>query len=107
MITLCDIPIDAWVVILRHVNKKKLINTYNKLFISRAINVPLTEKLNTFWMVVSQSRLMDVEEFDTMPDSMKCKNILSNLMKDGVDEKKACEMIRMMNDSSMWFENEL
>lgn len=56
---------------------KKLINTYNKFFISRAINVPLTEKLNTFWIVVSQSGLMDV---DTMPDSMKCKNILSNLM---------------------------
>lgn len=102
MVHLCDIPIDVWVVVLRHVDKQNIIDTYNKLFISRAINIPLKEKLNTFWIVVSQSRQMDFDnEFDIMPDSTIPKMMLLELKKNGMDEAEAMKVIRDMNGNDV------
>ena len=100
MTNILDIPLDAWVIILRHIDRFNLIPTYNKLFISRAICVPIKEKLNTFWIVISQSRYIDkIESFDEMPDSMESKIALHRLQQLGIDKERACELIRTANES--------
>lgn len=100
MTNIIDIPLDAWVIILRYIDKLNLISTYDKLFISRAICVPVKEKLNTFWIVISQSRYIDqMEYFDEMPDPMESKLTLYQLKKLGIVEERACELIRTANGS--------
>ena len=100
MTNILDIPLDAWVIILRHIDKFNLIPTYNKLFISRAICVPVKEKLNTFWIVISQSRYIDtIESFDEMPDSIESKIALHKLQQLGIGQERACELIRTANGS--------
>ena len=100
MTNILDIPLDAWVIILRHIDKCNLIPTYNKLFFSRAICVPVQEKLNTFWIVISQSRYIDkIESFDEMPDSMESKIALHKLQQFGIGQERACELIRTANGS--------
>ena len=98
MVCINDIPMDVWVVILRFVNKHNLINTFNKLLISRAINIPLPEKLNTFWIVVSQSRYIDTQEsFDCMPDAQVSKHVFYQLKDMGIHEARASELVREAN----------
>ena len=102
MTNIHDIPLDAWVIILRHIDKFNFIPTYEKLFISRAICVPVKEKLNTFWLVISQSRYIDrIESFDEMPDPMESKIALCKLQELGIGEDRACELIRTANGSLM------
>ena len=92
------IPIDAWVVILRFINKHDLVHTYNILFRSRAINVPIWEKLNTFWIVVSQSRMLDsCTEFDDIPNIYETKSVFAKLKDMGLHEDRASEIIRSVN----------
>lgn len=91
-----DIPLDAWVIILRHINKQNLIEIYDILFASRAIKVPVQEKLNTFWIVVSQSRYLDEldQEFDQMPDPSESKVVLRTLQEMGLHKDRAYEVVR-------------
>lgn len=100
MTHISEIPIDAWVVILRYIDKQNLIQTYNVLFASRAINIPFEEKLNTFWIVVSQSRCLDnSEDFDEMPDAQESKLVLGKLREMGVNELRAYELVRQANSN--------
>ena len=90
-----DIPLDAWVVILRFIDKNNLIKTFNILFVSRAIKIPVKEKLNTFWIVMSQSRYLDThEQFDEMPDSNEPKEVFRKLKEMGVDDSTAYHLVR-------------
>lgn len=90
-----DIPLDAWVVILRFIDKNNLIKTFNILFVSRAIKIPVKEKLNTFWIVMSQSRYLDThEQFDEMPDSNEPKEVFRKLKEMGVDDSRAYQLVR-------------
>ena len=100
MTNINEIPIDAWVIILRFINKQNLIETFNILFAARAINIPRDEKLNTFWIVVSQSRFLDdVQEFDRMPDAYESKIILGKLKEMGINENRAYEVVRQANSN--------
>jgi hypothetical protein len=56
-VTIQDLPLDAWVVVLLNIDRNNLLHVFNHLIQSRAINIALSQKLNTFWIVMSQARL--------------------------------------------------
>jgi predicted transcriptional regulator len=98
MTTIDDVPMDAWVIILRHVNRNNLIDMYNRLIISRAIRIPLEERLNTFWVVVSQARYLEqLEMMSPMPHANDAKLMLTKLVEYGINENYACELVRRTN----------
>jgi hypothetical protein len=57
-VTLRDIPLDAWVVIMMHVERSNLVCVFDRIFASGALSVPLRSRLDTFWVVISQARIV-------------------------------------------------
>jgi len=60
MTNIVDIPMDTWVIILRFINRKDLVSTFNCLFDADIFNIPEKYRLDTFWVVMSQARYLDV-----------------------------------------------
>lgn len=57
-----DIPLDIWVIIMRFINSNEIVQTFENLFSSDIFNIPEINKLDAFWIVVSQARYMDTQE---------------------------------------------
>lgn len=57
-----DIPLDIWVIIMRFINSNEIVQTFENLFLSNIFNIPEINKLDAFWIVVSQARYMDNQE---------------------------------------------
>ncbi len=98
--TIFDIPLDAWVVILRFIDKQKLVDTFNKLFDSRILNIPAQCRIDTFWIVVSQSRYLDECEKEVElpePNSLVHRNCLDKLTEMGVNRDYALNVVRATN----------
>lgn len=97
-ITIHDIPLDAWVVILRFISRTALIDTFNKLFYSRIINVPLKSKLETFWIVISQARYLDAQmEEEFAEDVQLWKKNCQQLVEMGIEKSSAVDLLRKTN----------
>ena len=107
--TIFDIPLDAWVVILRFVDKQKLVDTFNKLFDSQILNIPEQCRIDTFWIVVSQSRYLDQCEKEIElpePNGFVHQNCLAKLVEMGVNREHALNVVRATNgdfDGAMGF----
>ena len=57
-----DLPVDVWVIIMKHAQNQMFLDTFNTLFLSGALNIPAKYKLDTFWIVVSQRHAQQIEE---------------------------------------------
>lgn len=98
--TIFDIPLDAWVVILRFIDKQKLVDTFNKLFVSQILNIPAQCRIDTFWIVVSQSRYLDSCEKEVElpePNSFVHQSCFNRLTEMGVNHERALNVIRETN----------
>ena len=92
-----DLPLDAWVVILMHVDNNNLLQSFNVLVKSRAINIPLKYRLDTFWTVMSQARYLSqktkVEEEVAFPDADLYKTSFEKLRGMGVPVDQASDVV--------------
>jgi hypothetical protein len=98
--TVFDIPLDAWIVILRFIDKQNLVETFNKLFDSEILNIPQQCRIDTFWIVVSQSRYIDECEKEVElpePNGLIHKNCLDKLVEMGVNKESALNVVRKTN----------
>lgn len=88
VVDITDLPLDAWVVILIHIDSTNLLKIFNTLFKSRAINISLKYKLDTFWIVMSQARylshIVKLEKEATFPDVGLYKTSFETLVDMGV-----------------------
>lgn len=60
--TIHDIPLDAWANIMLFISDQSLTNTFDVLYESGAINVRDSERLNTFWILLSLVQFYKKEE---------------------------------------------
>ena len=60
--TIHDIPLDAWANIMLFISEQNLTNTFDVLYESGAINVTESERLNTFWILLSLVQFYKKEE---------------------------------------------
>ena len=96
--SILDIPLDAWVVIMRYIDRNNLVKTYNNIFGSNALNIPTREKLNTFWILVSQARMLDkLEEICELPNVDFFKQTFSKLTEMGMHKDQALNIVRASN----------
>ena len=91
------IPLDAWVIILRFINKDNLVDTFNNLFDSNVFDIPETLRLDTFWVVISQARYLDKEDLAFDIDPSVPKHAYEKLVEFGIHSEKACDLIRHTN----------
>lgn len=101
-ITIQDLPLDAWVIIMLNVKDEDLINSFNKLISCQAIYVPLQERLNTFWIVASQARTYNnakesMEMFTDACDAKVFKSMYNVLNEMGFSSDMAMNAIRSSN----------
>ena len=92
-----DLPVDVWVIVMKHVQNQKLLETFDTLFLSRAINIPAKYKLDTFWIVVSQRHMEQIEEKTMFPDVDMFKDTFQKLREMGVSFDKASHAVRIAN----------
>ena len=60
--TIRNIPLDAWANIMLFVNEQNLTCTFDTLYSSGAFYVTESERLNTFWTLVSLAKLQIQEQ---------------------------------------------
>lgn len=90
-----NLPLDIWVIVLLNIDEKRLLETFNKLVNCQAINIPLTQRLDTFWIVVSQARLYNVGDGgNEFPDSLTIRQSFEKLCDMGFDGEIASEALR-------------
>ena len=91
-----DLPLDAWVIVLMYVDNNNLLESFNVLVNSRAINIPLKYRLNTFWTVMSQARYLSqkkIEKEISFPNSDIYKSSFGKLIDMGVPIDKASDAV--------------
>lgn len=89
------IPLDAWVIILRYIDKQRLVQTFYHLFNSNVFAIPLKNRTDTFWIVVSQARHLDrLEEALPSPDSSVVRRYFAHLTDMGVPAEQASDILR-------------
>ena len=82
-----------------NVEDNDMLNSFNKLINCQAINIPIFERLNTFWIITSHVRLYNNErESDEMfvdpHDPEIYKNIYNKLHEMGFNETVAMNAVR-------------
>jgi len=97
MVPIYLIPLDAWVIILRFINKNNLVDTFNNLFESNVFDIPERLRLDTFWVVIAQARYLDKEELTFDIDTSGSKYAYEKLIEIGIHSEKACHLIRHTN----------
>lgn len=89
--TILDLPLDAWVVILVHLDRARLAETFEAIF--WLLGVPMAYKLDAFWIVVSQARLLEPHRrFDDMPDPQPYIHVCAQLVDMGVPADRALDL---------------
>tara|TARA_B100001778_G_C18486769_1_gene583058 strand:+ start:86 stop:424 length:339 start_codon:yes stop_codon:yes gene_type:complete len=98
MTTIFDIPLDAWVIILRFIDKKNLVETFNRLFASRILDIPNSFRIDTFMIVVSQARYLDTKE-EECPEinAIVHRNSFDKLVDMGVEKNRASILVQESN----------
>lgn len=92
------LPLDVWVIVMRHIGSDRLLETFNTLFSSRALNVPVRYKLDTFWIIVSQARhLYGMEEQALFPNVDTYRTTLQQLQEMGVSREDASRAVSISN----------
>lgn len=93
-----QLPLDAWVVIMMHIDNNDLLRTFDTLILSRALNIPLKYRLDTFWIIVSQARYLGrVDSESSFPDIELYRESLHQLQEMGVSSAEAAEAVSVSN----------
>jgi hypothetical protein len=97
--TIHDIPLDTWTRIMLFVNPNTLVETFDILYEANVFNIPDTERLNTFWIIIAQARHINISKdvFDVFPDAKSAKWAYSTLKDLGLNEAYAIELVRQTN----------
>ena len=95
---IAQLPLDAWVIVMLHIDASNLLHVFNCLFCARAIAVPLSSKLDAFWIVVSQARCLqatasreravpfpDVQSYRTAHEMLSDMGLHVDVIRDVVD----------------------
>lgn len=104
-VSISDIPLDAWVVILRHIDRRNLVGVFDRCFHANVFGISERDRIDTFWIVMTQARLMDEEEmpyfaFDPTP---YCST-RDRLLEFGLPTERVSEVVRQSHGN---FENAL
>ena len=104
MTTIQDLPLDAWAIVMLNVKDNDMLNSFNKLINCQAINIPISERLNTFWIITSHARLYNNEKeseemFIDHEDPEMFKNIYHKLYEMGFNETVAMNAVRRSEGS--------
>lgn len=94
------IPLDAWVVILRYVNRHNLVEVFDNCFHANVFGVRTQDRVDTFWIVMTQARLLDEEGmpgFDL--DATPFHTTFRTLLEFGVCVDSAKDLVRRGNGS--------
>ena len=93
-----DIPVDAWVIILRYIDRHKLVETFDILFESDIFGIPKELKIDTFWIVISQARLLD-QQIHSEPnlDASHIRLLFNKLKEFGFNDDAASDLVRNSN----------
>lgn len=95
-----DLPLDVWVIVMRHISNDQLLATFNTLYLSGALNVPVRCKLDAFWIVVSQARhLRQMQEAALFPDVGLYQHAFTQLREMGVSVEDASRAVSVSNGS--------
>lgn len=90
-----DIPLDAWVIILRFINRNRLVDTFNSLFKANIFNIPEKCRIDTFWIVISQARYLEKqEEMVALPNGAIIHESFKRLIEMGVHPDCASDVLR-------------
>lgn len=93
-----QLPLDAWVIIMMHIDNKDLLRTFDTLILSRALNIPLKYKLDTFWILVSQARYLGLVDLESpFPDVEMYRESFHQLQEMGVSSTEASEAVGVSN----------
>lgn len=93
-----DIPVDAWVIILRYIDRHKLVETFDILFESDIFGIPKEFKIDTFWIVISQARLLDQQlECESDLNSLPMRELFNKLKEYGFNDDMAADLVRKSN----------
>tara|TARA_B100000787_G_C16163905_1_gene282842 strand:- start:881 stop:1276 length:396 start_codon:yes stop_codon:yes gene_type:complete len=102
MTTIQDLPLDTWVIVMLNVHRDDMLNSFNKLISCQAIKIPLYERLNVFWVVMSQARMYDKTQelgdmFVNAHDAGMFKNIRDRLHEMGFSSEATIDAVRYSN----------
>lgn len=104
-LTIRDIPLDAWVIVLKFINPELLVQTFHNLFYSTALNIPERYKMDAFWIVVAEARhaadrsmLVNSRE-DFLCDLHLYHSCRDTLIEMGVHSENATRLARDSNGS--------
>lgn len=99
-VSIADVPIDAWVYVMRHVKSAEFVGTFNNLFAANAFQVPLHERTNIFWQIMSQCKYCGKESIQEMPlpNGILLREALATLIEMGVSKGRAEDALRQQGD---------
>jgi hypothetical protein len=102
MTSIQDLPLDAWVVVMLNVHDNDMLNSFNKLINCQAIHIPVSERLNAFWIVMSQARIYNaakksIDLFSETCDADAFKSIYDKLHEMGFDSDATMNAVRHSN----------
>ena len=102
MTSIQDLPLDAWVVVMLNVHENDMLNSFNKLINCQAIHIPVSERLNTFWIVMSQARMYNAANksanlFLNTCDADAFRSIYDKLHEMGFDSDVTINAVRHSN----------
>lgn len=90
-----DIPLDAWVVILRHIDRHNLVRVFDDCFDANVFGIDKKDRMNTFWIVMAQARLLDQEEMPVFDiDPTPYVSTRNRLLDFGLPPDRVAEVVR-------------
>ena len=98
VLQISDIPLDAWVVILRYINRHDLVEVFNNCFDANVFGIANKDRMDTFWIVMTQARLLDKEEMPEScidPTPYRCTH--ERLREFGLSVDRVSEIVRQSN----------
>ena len=95
--SICDIPLDAWANIMLFVDERNLTITFDILYSSGVFGVEESERLNTFWILVSLAKLHH-QAMNSRTSFIETNNehaqTFAKLCEMGLHKEKAASIIR-------------
>lgn len=96
MVCILDLPLDAWVVIMIHLDVARLPSAFEQVF--ELLNISKAHKLDTFFVVVSQARFVQSSvPFDSMPDATPYREVCTQLVDMGFSRDDAMHVSSQSN----------
>lgn len=99
MPSITDIPLDVWATVMLHLDEPaRLVQTFDRLFLARTLNVPIEHRLDAFWTLMSLARLESCRREERIeqqwPDSSRHVDTFSTLLDLGVPEGTALAAVQ-------------